>query len=277
MNFKKEISKKIKEKKAIGQFNFCTMDQLKAVINACAVTRKPVILGTSQREAVFFGVREAGCLVSFYRKKWGLPVYLNLDHGKDFDLIKEAVDSGYDMVHFDGSDLDIKENIKRTKETVKYARKKGVIVEGEIGRIPGKSTVHTIKFIEDSEKIDLNDIDLFSRETSVDLLAVPFGNFHGVYSNKPKLDFSLIENTAKKIKSGLVLHGGSGIPDKDIEKAIKSGIVKININTELRLLWKKGIEKSIKTKETAPYLILDDSLKKVNIKVKEKINLFDNK
>ena len=106
-----------KEKWAIGQFNFSTLEQLKAIVSAAKKLKSPVILGTSQGEANFFGLEEATLLRDLYRKKFPY-IYLNLDHGKDIDLIKKAIDLGYDCVHFDGSGLDFQENLKITKKIV---------------------------------------------------------------------------------------------------------------------------------------------------------------
>ena len=130
-----------KEKWAIGQFNFSTLEQLKAIVSAAEKLKSPVILGTSQGEVNFFGIEEAILLRDLYRKKFPY-IYLNLDHGKDVNLIKKAINLGYDCVHFDGSGLDFQENLKITKKIVKYAHKKGCLVEGEIKSIHGGSEIH---------------------------------------------------------------------------------------------------------------------------------------
>src|SRR3989338_10838347 len=121
-----------KEKWAIGQFNFSDFTQMKAIIGAAKELKSPVILGTSEGESKFFGLEEAVALRNVFRKKTGLPIFLNLDHGKSFEYIKKSVDAGYDMVHFDGSKLPLEENIKITKEVVKYAHWRGAMVGGEV-------------------------------------------------------------------------------------------------------------------------------------------------
>ncbi len=270
---KKYIKEAWRGKWAVGQFNFSTLDQLKAILEASENLKSPVILGTSEREADFFGIEEAGLLVSFYRKKRKGIFFLNLDHGGKLETIKKAIDSGYDMVHFDGSKMVLEGNIKETVKVLKYARRKNALVEGEMGHIFGKSSYHK-KEIELKQKLaSIEDIKLFLEKAKVDLLALAVGNVHGIYSRMPSIDFNLLKE-AQKMKVPLVFHGGSGVSDSDIRKAINCGVVKINVNTEIRIAWKKSLEKKLKTKDFAPYKLLQDSQKNVALKVKEKIKLF---
>lgn len=261
----------------MGQFNFSTFEQLKAIVNVAKRLKIPVILGTSENEINFFGMREAVLLRDLYRKEFSY-IYLNLDHGKDIKLIKKAIDEGYDCVHFDGSSLDFKENLKLTKKIVKYGHRKGVLVEGEILSIKGSSEVYKKK----TEKIILEDIKKakeFVKKTEVDSLAINIGNLHGTYPKPIRLNIKHLKKLRKEIPAFLVLHGGSGTSKKDIKEAIKNGVVKININTELRKAWRRGLEKSLKAhKDTVkPYNILPElilELEKITIK---KIRLFKNK
>ncbi len=268
MSLKKYLQKARKENKAMAQFNFSTLDQLQSIISSANV---PIIVGTSVKEAMFFGMAEAVALVGYYRKK-GVKVFLNLDHGRDVAIVKKAIDLGYDMVHFDGSKMDMISNIKDTKRIVNYAHKKGIIVEGEVGYIPGQSAMNKC----DLPKIDsvaIIDVIRFVETTGVDLIALPFGSVHGVYSQAPKLNYNFLKEVSK-IKQFLVLHGGSGIKDGDIKKAIKLGITKININTELRMAWREGLEKSLKSKDYAPYDLLSESKNRVGQVVTKKLLIF---
>src|SRR3989338_3512597 len=141
------FKKAYKEKFAIGQFNFSTFEQVKGIVAAAQNLKSPIILGTSEGESKFVGLTEAVAMRDALRKKTGLPIFLNLDHGKSFSAkgglasgeeysyIKEAIMAGYDMVHFDGSKLSLEENIKISKQVVRYAKWRGVVVEGEVGRI----------------------------------------------------------------------------------------------------------------------------------------------
>ena len=146
-NIKYYLKKAQEEHFAIGQFNFSDFSQMRAICDAGAALKSPIILGTSEGESKFFGLEEAVAIRDVLRKKTGLPIFLNLDHGKSFEYLKEAIDAGYDMVHFDGSKLPLEENIKITKEVVKYAKNKGVTVEGEVGRIgTDSSKIYLEKF-----------------------------------------------------------------------------------------------------------------------------------
>lgn len=264
------FNKAQKEGWAIGQFNFSTLEQLTGILNAAKKTKAPVILGTSEGESKFLGLGEAVNLVKFYRKK--LPIFLHLDHGKSFDYIKKAIEAGYKSVHFDGSKLPLKENIKETKKVVKYAKKFGVLVEGEVGVIGDVSKIKEIS----THPLDVLKL---AKETKVDSLAVAIGNLHGIKTSRinPNLDLERLKKIKKKVGPlPLVLHGGSGTPKEDIKEAIKQGIVKININTELRIAYTQNLKKILKKKpkETAPYKYMPEVIRAVQKIVEEKIKLF---
>lgn len=278
MGLKDYLKKAQKEKWAIGQFNFSTIEQLRGILVAAQKTKSPVILGTSEGESRYLGLKEIVALVEISKIEYKAPVFLNLDHGKDLNWIKKAIDFGYPAVHFDGSELSFKQNIKCAKKIVEYAHKKGVLVEGELGYLRGESKFH--KKIARIEKEDLTlpeKVYRFVKETKADSLAIAIGNIHGIYTGMPKLDFERLKEINKKTKAYLVLHGGSGIPKTEIKKVIKFGIVKVNINTELRLTWKKTLEKSFRTQEIRPYKILPKIQKAIQKKVEEKVNLFGSK
>lgn len=275
------LKKAAKEKWAIGQFNISNLETLKAVIKAAKKLGSPVIIGTSEGESRFLGLRQTAALVGSFQKETGLPMLLNLDHGKDFDYIKEAIGAGYSAVHFDGSNLSLADNIRMTKKVVDYARKRKILIEGEVGFIKGASRI--IK-----EKIDFKEEDLtdpeealrFVKETGVDSLAINIGTFHGVRASgrNPHINLARLKEIEEKIrgKAFLVLHGGSGTPEEDVKEAIKLGIVKININTELRLAFTNSLKKSLKEKpeETTPYKYMEEVISAVQKKVEEKMKLF---
>ncbi len=271
------LRKAQKEKWAVGQFNFSTIEQLRGILAAAREKRSPVILGTSESEGKFLGLKETIALVEISKIKYQIPAFLNFDHGKDLKWTKQAIDYGYPAVHFDGSELSLEENIKYAKKIVEYARKKNVLVEGELGYLRGESRVH--KQIAKIKKEDLTspqEVVRFTKKTKVDSLAIVIGNIHGIYVRMPKLDFERLKEINKKTNAFLVLHGGSGISNEEIKKAIKLGIVKININTELRVVWKNSLENSFKRKpqEIKPYKILAQVQTAVQKVVEEKIKLF---
>jgi fructose-bisphosphate aldolase class II len=280
-NLKYYFRKAQEEKFAIGQFNFSDFTQVKGIVNKCAELKSPVILGTSEGESNFFGLEEAVALRDVLRKKTGLPIFLNLDHGKTFEYLKQAIDAGYDMVHFDGSKLPLEENIKITKEVVKYAHWRGALVEGEVGKIgTDSSTIYSEKFIIDQENLTKpEEAENFVEKTKVDLLAVSIGNFHGIEGSgiDPNLKLDLLKKIHESLGHvKLVLHGGSGTPEEDIREAIKLGIVKININTELRLAFSGNLRRALSenTEEITPYKYLPQAQRIVEKVVDFKVKLF---
>jgi len=270
-----------KEKWAIGQFNFSDFSQMKAIVEACKNLKSPLILGTSEGESRFFGLEEAVALRNVLRKKTGLPIFLNLDHGKSFEYLKQAIDADYDMVHFDGSKLSLEENIRITKEVAKYAKWRGVLVEGEVGRIATDSSrVYDEKF-EIKEELLTNPAESvkYIDKSGVDLLAISIGTFHGIQAGgiNPRLRLDKLEEIRKKTgNTFLVMHGGSGTPEEDIRKAIDLGIIKININTELRLAYTNALRKALQENpnEVVPYKYLQNAVEAVGKVVKQKITLF---
>lgn len=271
---------------ALGAFNFSTAEILKAIATVARELKSPIIVSTSENEGQFFGWREAVAMVEVWRHVSGLPIILNLDHGKSLEVIKKVVAAGYNAVHFDGSSLTYEQNLAETNEVVKYIREvertfdREIIVEGELGYLRGSSSLH-------KEKLEIKEKDLTSPEqaldfverTGVDSLAIVIGNAHGVFaSGEEKLHLKRLAEIKEAVgdKVFLVLHGGSGIPEEDVKKAIEMGIVKVNINTELRLAYKLGLDKEFAEHpaETTPYKILEHSFEDVKKVVAEKIKLF---
>ncbi|MFH1820434.1 MAG: class II fructose-bisphosphate aldolase [Candidatus Nealsonbacteria bacterium] len=248
---------------ALGQFNTSNLEVLRAILKSAERLRSPVIIGTSEGESKFIGLNQIVALAESLKTEFNVPFFLNLDHGQSFAIIKQAIEAGYSSVHFDGSKLPLKENIKITKEVVKYAEKRKVLVEGEVGSIGGELT-------------EPDDVKEYIKQAKVNRLAVNIGTKHGIYV--PKIDFARL-NEIKKIvgKLPLVLHGGSGVPEKDIKQAISLGIAKININSELRAAFTETLRKSLKDKpnENIPYKYLPDSITEVEKVVENKIKLFN--
>jgi len=283
----KEMLKKAqKNKYAIGAFNFSTAEVLKAIVAVAKELSSPIIVATSENEAEFFGLAEAAALVGAWRHGTKLPIILNLDHGKSLESIKKAVSAGYNAVHFDGSSLAYEENIARTKAVVDFVRKfekeysADIIVEGELGYLRGASTLHEEALVIKPE--DLTSPEQardFVERTGINSLAVVIGNAHGVFAvGEEKLDLERLAQIKAAVgdKVFLVLHGGSGIPSHDVKKAIELGIVKVNVNTELRMAYQAGLVEEIKAKpaETTPYKILEPSFEAVKKVVAEKIKMF---
>jgi len=219
-----------------------------------------------------------------------LPIILNADHCKTFKSVKQVVDAGYSAVHFDGSVLSFEENVKVTKQVVDYAKKKNpeLLVEGELGYLRGESVVHKKVKVKPEDLTSPEQAKEFIEKTGVDSLAIVVGNIHGVETKSdletdmknPPLYLDKLREIQQVIpKTFLVLHGGSGTPDEDIKKAIELGIVKININTELRIAYSEELEETIKEhpEEVKPYKILAPAVEAMKEVVEEKIDLFGSK
>ena len=277
----KEFLKKARDGHyAVGQFNISNLETLKAILGAARNLKSPVIIGTSEGEREFIGRRQIVKLIEAYQEELQIPIILNADHTKSFEEIKKVVDAGYSAVHFDGSELSFEENIKITKEVMEYAksRDENILVEGELGYLRGGSNIHETVEIKAEDMTKSDEATEFVKATGIDSLAVIIGNVHGIVKGgNPKLDLERL----KKIKEAagkvfLVLHGGSGIAEKDIQEAIKIGIVKININTELRVAYTSALRNflSEKPEETTPYKIFPDVISVIQKITEDKMKLF---
>lgn len=267
MTLKKYCQKAEREGWAIGQFNFSNLKTLEAIVRAAQKMRSPIIVGTSEGESKSLGLTRAVSLVKSFQAETRLPIFLNLDHGKSFAYVKKAIDAGYRAVHFDGSELSLSQNIRQTKQVVKYAKKFNVFVEGEVGVIGGILT-------------EPNAALKYVRETGVNSLAVSIGNLHGIRASgiNPHLNLKRLKEIKSKIGNlPLVLHGGSGTPEKDIKTALKLGITKVNINTELRIAYTQTLRKTLKqkSKEITPYKYMPQVVEAVQKVVEHKIKLFN--
>lgn len=262
MNLKDYFKKAQKGGWALGSFNISNLEALRGIVQAAQKMKSPVIISTSEGESRFIGLKQAVALVKALKEETGLPIFLNLDHGKSFEYIKEAVEAGYDAVHFDGSKLPLEENIEISKKVIEIARPKNILVEGEVGIIGGDFTLPA-------------EAERFVKEAKVDSLAINVGTQHGI--NEEHIDFQRLEEIKNILKDvPLVLHGGSGVPDEEIKKALKLGIIKININTELRVAFTGALKQSLENnpEEVIPYKYLPEAIVAVQKIVEEKIKLF---
>jgi fructose-bisphosphate aldolase class II len=277
------LKRTISEKWALGHFNFSEDDALRAIVQAAFNLKAPIFVGTSEGERKHMGLKEAVYLVKAFREEFNIPIFLNADHTKSFDGVKEAVDAGYDAILADFSVLPFEENIKLTKQSVEYAKSKNpeIIVEGELGYVRGESKIQ-------KEIIEIKPEDLtkpeeaarFIKETSVDMLAPAVGNIHGIVTNSPEsIDISRISDIKKAVGDNiyLVLHGGSGLSESEFKNAIENGISVIHINTEIRVAFTEALKKTIQKMpdETTPYKILTPSIDAMKKVIEEKLKIFN--
>jgi fructose-bisphosphate aldolase class II len=236
-----------KHKYAVGQFNLNNLEFTQAITEAAMEEKSPVIFGVSEGAMKYMGLDYTVAIAKAAAERAGVPVALHLDHGSSFDVVMKCIRAGFSSVMFDGSHYPLEENIRLTKKVVEAAHAVGVSVEGELGTIGG---------VEDDLSVDEKDAALanpaeairFWEETQVDYLAIAVGTAHGMYKGEPKIRFDIIEEVASNIGAPIVLHGGSGVPDESIRKAIAAGVGKINVNTENQVACTETIRKILAAK-----------------------------
>lgn len=279
MNLKDYFSKAKRGHFSLGAFNAANLEVVKAIIQAAGKLSSPVIIESSPGETNYIEPENLDDLTENAKKKTKLPIFVNLDHGESIEAVQKAIKAGYEMVHFDGSLLPFEENVKLTKKAVVLGHAVGLMVEGELGTISGSSALHKDQNIKEVQsKGVLTDPDQareFVRLTGVDVLATFVGNVHGLYHGEKKLDLPRLKTIGQKVNCFLSLHGGSGISAKEIRQAINCGVVKINVNTELRMAYKNTSAKVFaKSKEVAVYKLMPPVIEAVQKVVEEKMMIF---
>jgi len=217
------------QNKAVLAVNFYNFETLSAILSAAKATESAVILQSTKNTIDYLGLDVTANLAKTAIQQYDVQAWLHLDHAEDIDLIKRALDAGYDSVMIDASEEPFEENCKITREVVETAAPYGANVEAELGYIAklGQSKENA-SFTQPEEAQEFVD------KTGVDALAIAIGSAHGFYDKEPNLDTKLLDRIRKNTAAALVLHGGSGIPDSQIEKAIQNGIRKINVATEVK-------------------------------------------
>ncbi|MFH1169982.1 MAG: class II fructose-bisphosphate aldolase [Candidatus Vogelbacteria bacterium] len=268
-------------KVAIGHFNISNIEGFWGVVRAARVLAVPVIIGVSEGERDFIGVRQVAALVKSLEDR----IFLNADHTYSFERVKEAIDAGFDAVIFDGSKLSLEENIAETKRCVEYARstRPEITIEGELGYIGTSSKL--LDAVPEGVGLGADDLvkpadaKRFVSETGVDLFAPAVGNIHGMLKGRPDpaLDIDRIKLLREVTGVPLVLHGASGNTDDDIRRAIAAGIAIIHINTELRVAYRDALRLALQENpdEVAPYKILKPVVLAVQAVVEKKLKLFN--
>lgn len=220
-----------KEGFAVGQFNINNLEYVQAITAAAQEERSPIIFGASEGAIRYIGLNNVVALARVAAEESGLPIALHLDHGSSFEMVMKCIRAGFSSVMFDGSHYPLEENIRLTKKVVEAAHAVGVSVEGELGTIGGVEDDLDVAE-EDATLANPKDAIRFWEETRVDAMAIAVGTAHGMYKGIPKIRYDIIEEVSKQIEAPIVLHGGSGVPDESIQKAISLGVGKINVNTE---------------------------------------------
>jgi len=284
MNLKNIIQEADRRKVAIGHFNVSNIEALWGVFNAARNLNVPVIIGVSEGERDFIGLKQAVALVKNLREEYNHPIFINADHTYSLERVKEAIDADVDAVIFDGAKLTAQENIGLAKQSVDYARRvnPNILVEGELGYIGTSSKM----LDEVPEGVALDDLTSpeeaksFVEQTGVDLFSPSVGNIHGMlkHAKNPELNIERIKEIREAAGVPLVLHGGSGISDENFREAIAAGISVVHVSTELRRAYRDAMENSLKShpNELAPYRLMKPVVEAVQEVVEQKLKLFNN-
>jgi len=272
-----------KDARGLGHFNISNLEMLTGILEAAKEANAPVMIGTSENEAQFIGYRTAVALVKAAQEEYGIPMFLNADHHKGVEAAKAAIDAGYGSVHIDLSRIPYEENIAGTKEVVEYARTSGrdISIEGELGVLATESS----KLYEGEVAVRPEDLTSpeqaseFVERTRVDRFAPAVGNFHGIsVKTEKKLDMERISAIRAVLPESvaLVLHGGSGTSDDQLQEAIRRGIANVHISTELRVAYTEALRKSLAghPKETTPYKIFPLVVEAVTVAARARFQLF---
>jgi fructose-bisphosphate aldolase class II len=253
---------------AIAAFNIYNLETTEAVYRAAVDLDSPVIFAFGEQYIKVANIKIIATIVQEFAGRTTLPLVLHLDHCKSIDVIYKAVQAGFTSVMFDGSRLSFSENLSQTRDVVKFAHSVGVTVEAELGSVPFD---HAKSEIPEEYLTKVDEAVRFVAETGVDALAIAVGTAHGEYKGRPKIFHDRIQEIAEKVSIPLVLHGGSGVPDEDIQKAMRQGVSKINVNTQISSVAVKRL-KTLCAKEKPGHL--SDLMHEAEEVMVEEVKLF---
>jgi len=295
MSTKKEIKKNCQKARAaferarqqhfaLGAFNLDNQETLIAVARAAKAKNSPVLVEVSQGEVDALGLDNVRDLVDNYKADYGIEMYINLDHSPSVEAAKAGIDAGFECIHIDISQANhnasLEEIIEATREVVKYAKKTGAMVESEPHYFGGSSNLH-------KEKFDFSEIKKtfstpesaksFVEATGIDTYAAAIGNLHGQYPVPKILDLELLQQIRDAVDCNISLHGGSGTPGHYFRGAVKIGVTKVNINSDMRVAYRKTLEKVLKENpdEYAVVKLMDGVIAAVQKVVETKIDVFN--
>lgn len=271
---------------AIGHFNVSEFVAMKSIVGAAHDLKLPVMIGVSEGEREFFGVRQVTALIKAFREESAYPIFLNADHTHSLEKAEVAARAGFDEIIFDGSSLPFDKNVEQTKKAVELIKSinPNCMVEGEIGYIGSASDV--IDKVPEGAGImsTPEEAKQFVAATKVDVLAPAVGNMHGMLTSmvsgeaQKHLDINRIAAIRDATGIFMTLHGGSGTNDEDFKKAIKAGMTIVHVNTEIRLAWKRAMEKALTGGESVvPYKLLGDVVAAIKKVVDARMRLFSSK
>ena len=266
---------------AIPAFDVSNYEMMKAVLETCEEEKSPALLMTLGVDTEGRNLQLLSSMVKGASEYFNIPICLHMDHATDIDFIKYGCDNGYSSVMYDGSVLSFDENAKNTAIVTEYAHKKGITVEAELGHV-GNASVGSISETgtdtDPGESLTVpEEVSKFVEITDVDALAVAIGTSHGVYQKTPELRIDRLDEITAVCDRPLVLHGGSGTPDDQMQNAIHHGITKINIYSDVLYALNKGLKDYLNTMtnpSTWPFLVYEDAMKMMKEVVREKLRTF---
>ena len=268
---------------AVGAFNIDNQETLIAIARAAQKLNSPVLVEVSDGEVEALGLENIRDMVDNYREEYGVEMYINLDHSPTVEACKRAIDAGFEFIHIDISQANHnateEEIIQKTKEVVEYAKFTGALVESEPHYFGGSSNVHTEDINYDEIKKTFSTPEgakAFVETTGIDTYAAAIGNLHGKYPVPKELDLELLARIRAAIECQISLHGGSGTPLHFFEDASKAGVSKININTDMRVVFRETLEKVLREHpdEYAVVKLMPEVYQAVQAVVEEKITAF---
>ncbi len=281
---RKAIKRARDEHYAIGAFNLDNQETLIAVTKAAAAKKAPVMVEISHGEVKLLGLNNVRDMVDNYKAEFKVEMYINLDHSPSVEAAKAGIDAGFEFIHIDISqenhDATEEEIISKTKEVVEYAKKTGALVESEPHYFGGGSNRFTKAFDYEEIKKTFSTPEgaaRFVSETGIDTYAAAIGNLHGSYPVPKRLDLKLLQTIRDAIDCNISLHGGSGTPGHYFEDAVKIGVSKININSDMRIAYRTTLEKVLKENKTefAVIKLMDEVIEAVQAVVESKIDCFN--
>jgi fructose-bisphosphate aldolase class II len=270
---------------ALGAFNLDDEPTLKAVVLAAKKKNSPVLVEVSQGEVDTIGIETVRDMVDNFKEEYGVEMYINLDHSPSVEAAKKGIEAGYELIHIDVSqanhDATEEEIIAATKEVVAYAELTGAMVESEPHYFGGSSNLHTENINYDEIKKTFSSPEgarSFVEATGIDTFAAAIGNLHGQYPVPKMLDLDLLAELRVAIPCNISLHGGSGTPGHYFTKAVEIGVTKININSDMRVAYRRALEKVLAEKPneySVAKLVNESVVAAVQAVVESKIDMFN--
>lgn len=259
----------------VGAFSAHNAETIQAILWAAEEEQAPIMIQVGQRVIQSIGLEPMKTMIDILAKGLSVPVCIHLDHSRQYEQTMKAIQLGFQSVMFDGSALPFEENISMTKKVVEVARVLGIGAEGEIGKIGGTEDDITVEE-EDAMITTMDEAIAFVEATGVDYVAVSIGTAHGIYKKPPKLAFERLREISQVVQLPIVLHGGSDVPDEQIQNAISLGVAKINVDTELRQAFTRGMREVLENHPEEYHLAvsLGRGRAVMKEKVQEKIRLF---